>query len=200
MLSMKELFVECNNCTKCDLSKTRTHMVFGEGNYKAPIMFIGEAPGADEDRTGRPFVGRAGQLLDKGLSALNITREKDYYICNICKCRPENNRTPSTEEAAACLPYLRNQVAFIKPKIIVCLGSTSMKYIIGGDKAPDGSIINEWKITKDRGKWIERKGVQIMATFHPAAIFRDESKKVLFWQDLKSLKIKYDEYLNISSK
>lgn len=200
MLCMKELYEECQHCSKCDLSKSKTHMVFGEGYSKAPIMFIGEAPGADEDRTGRPFVGRAGQLLDKGLLALNISREKDYYICNICKCRPENNRTPSPEEAAACLPFLRNQVALIKPKIIMCLGATAMKYVIGGDKGPDGSIINEWKITRDRGKWIERKGVYIMATFHPAAIFRDESKKILFWQDLKSLRTKYDEVLTNLAK
>lgn len=193
MLQMKELYEECSNCKKCSLSRSRTHMVFGEGCINAPIMFIGEAPGADEDRTGRPFVGKAGQLLDKGLSSLNIYREKDYYICNICKCRPENNRTPSDDETTACLPYLRNQVALIKPKIIVCLGATAMKCVIGGDKSEDGSIVNEWKITRNRGKWIERKGIYLMATFHPAALFRDESKKILFWEDLKSLKTKYEE-------
>lgn len=164
-------------------------MVFGEGNIKAPIMFIGEAPGADEDRTGKPFVGRAGQLLTKGLLALDLKRDEHYYICNVCKCRPENNRTPNEEEAKTCLPYLRNQVALVKPKIIICLGATSLKYVMGP----------EYRITRDRGKWIERKGYYIMATFHPAALFRDESKKRLFWQDLKSIREKYDSLFKSES-
>lgn len=184
LLKWKELYEECSGCSKCSLSKTRKNMVFGEGNLKASIMFIGEAPGADEDSLGRPFVGRAGQLLNIGLKALDLSREKDYYICNILKCRPENNRTPNEEEALACIPYLRNQTALIKPKIIVCLGATAMRYVIDKD----------WKITRDRGKWIERKGFYMMATFHPAALFRDESKKILFWKDLKSIKEKLKEY------
>lgn len=193
MLKWKELYDECMTCSKCVLAKNRTHMVFGEGSLKAKIMFIGEAPGADEDRTGRPFVGRAGQLLTKGLTALDLLRERDYYICNICKCRPQNNRTPFEEEAKACLPYLRNQVALVKPKIIVALGATSMKYIIGGDESEDGEVIKEWRITRDRGRWIERKGFNMMATFHPAAILRDEDKKRAFWEDLKSIRKKYDD-------
>lgn len=186
MLKWKELFDECSNCKKCALGNNRKNMVFGEGNPKGPIMFIGEAPGVDEDAQGRPFVGRAGQLLTKGLTALDLLRERDYYICNICKCRPENNRTPFEEEALSCLPYLRNQAALVRPKIIVCLGSTALKYVLDKD----------WRITRDRGKWIERKGYYMMATFHPAALFRDESKKQLFWQDLKSVKKKYKELLN----
>ncbi|ERI94294.1 putative uracil-DNA glycosylase A [Clostridiales bacterium oral taxon 876 str. F0540] len=186
MLGWKELYEQCSNCDKCSLSKNRKNMVFGEGNLRAPIMFIGEAPGADEDEQGKPFVGKAGQLLTKGLTALNLIRDRDYYICNICKCRPENNRTPYEEEAESCLPYLRNQVALVKPKIIVCLGATAMKNVIS----------KEWKITRDRGKWIERKGYYMIATFHPAALFRDESKKQMFWQDLKSIRQKYDELLN----
>ncbi len=158
-------------------------MVFGEGALKAKIMFIGEAPGADEDRIGRPFVGRAGKLLTKGLTALDLQRERDYYICNVCKCRPKNNRTPYEDEMMTCIPYLRNQVALIKPKIIVCLGATSMKCILG----------KEWRITRDRGKWVERKGCYITATFHPAALFRDESKKILFWKDLKSIKTMFEK-------
>ncbi len=183
MLKWKELYEECLNCHKCELGNNRCHMVFGEGNPKAKIMFIGEAPGADEDRTGLPFVGKAGQLLTKGLTALNLTREKDYYICNICKCRPENNRTPYEKEAEVCISYLRNQVALIKPKIIVCLGATALKYILG----------QQFRITRDRGKWIERKGFYMTATFHPSAILRDESKKTFFWQDLKDIRKKYDE-------
>jgi uracil-DNA glycosylase len=193
MLGWKQLYEECAECHKCSLGDNRTHMVFGEGNIKAKIMFIGEAPGADEDRTGKPFVGRAGQLLTKGLTALDLLRDRDYYICNICKCRPENNRTPVEEEANTCISYLRNQVALVKPRIIVSLGATSMKYIIGGDMSATGEIINEWKITRDRGKWIERKGFLMMATFHPSAILRDESKKKIFWEDLKSIKGKYEK-------
>lgn len=157
--------------------------MFGEGNPKSSIMFVGEAPGADEDRTGKPFVGKAGQLLTKGLETLELYRDKDYYICNVCKCRPENNRTPQDDEAEICLPYLRNQAALIKPKIIVCLGSVASRMVI--DK--------ELRITRDRGKWVERKGVYMLATFHPAALFRDESKKILFWQDLKSIKKRFEE-------
>lgn len=186
MLGWKDLYNQCKNCQSCELGKNRRNMVFGEGNLQAPIMFIGEAPGADEDEQGKPFVGKAGQLLTKGLTALELTRDRDYYICNVCKCRPENNRTPYDSEAESCIPYLRNQVALVKPKIIVCLGATAMKNVI--DK--------EWKITRDRGKWIERKGYYMMATFHPAALFRDESKKQLFWQDLKSVKYKYEQILN----
>lgn len=183
LLKWRELYEECLQCNKCNLGNKRTNMVFGDGNSRGKIVFIGEAPGADEDRIGLPFVGRAGQLLTKGLTALNLIRENDYYICNVCKCRPDNNRVPYEDEAVACLPYLRNQVALIKPKIIVCLGATAMKYILG----------NDFRITRDRGKWIERKGCYIMATFHPAALFRDENKKVLLWEDLKSIKKKYDE-------
>lgn len=183
MLKWRELYQECMGCHKCKLSNNRKNIVFGEGNINADIMLIGEAPGAEEDRMGVPFVGKAGQILTKGLEALDLTREKDYFITNICKCRPENNRVPTEEEAVNCIPYLRNQLALIKPKIIVCLGSTALKYVI--DK--------NWRITRDRGRWIERKGFYIMATFHPAAILRDESKKALFWKDLKNLKEKYEE-------
>ncbi len=183
MLRWKELYEECLNCSKCSLGDNRTNMVFGDGNPKAHIMFIGEAPGADEDRTGIPFVGRAGQLLTKALLALDLHRERDYYICNICKCRPKNNRTPYEEEEKACIPYLRNQVALIRPKIIVCLGATAMGCILGKD----------WRITRDRGKWVEKKGFYMTATFHPSAVLRDVNKKAAFWEDLKSIKEKNEE-------
>lgn len=183
MLQWKELYNECKECEKCDLINGRTNMVFGEGSPNADIMFIGEAPGADEDRTGIPFVGRAGQLLTKGLLALDLHRERDYYIANICKCRPENNRNPLEEEARACIPYLRNQVALVKPKIIVCLGAVAGKYIIGPNL----------RITRDRGIWVERKGFFIMPTFHPSAVLRDPNKKTPFWQDLKEIKRKYKD-------
>lgn len=185
MLNMDELSREIAGCTRCGLNLNRTNTVPGEGSLRAKVMFIGEAPGAEEDRLGRPFVGKAGQLLDKALKALDFSREKNFYICNICKCRPEKNRTPADDEAEACIPFLRNQVAIIKPKIIVCLGATSVKYII--DKHA--------KITSIRGTWFERKGYYIIATFHPAALLRDESKKRLFWEDLKKVKEKYEEII-----
>lgn len=175
MLSMDELYSQISCCTRCRLHTSRTNTVPGEGNMSSRLMFIGEAPGADEDRLGRPFVGKAGQLLDKALAALDFHRGKNFYICNICKCRPENNRTPEEDEAEACLPFLRNQVAVIRPRIIVCLGATAAKHIIDKDA----------RITAIRGKWFERKGFYILATFHPAALFRDESKKRLFWEDLR---------------
>ncbi|MEY8762707.1 MULTISPECIES: uracil-DNA glycosylase [Clostridium] len=186
MLRWKELYEECVNCHKCKLGDNRTNMVFGDGNPGGKIMFIGEAPGADEDRTGLPFVGRAGQLLTRTLESIGLYRKNDYYICNICKCRPENNRTPYTQEEEACIPYLRNQVALVKPKIIVCLGATAMNCILGKD----------WRITRDRGKWVERKGFYMTATFHPSAILRDENKKAPFWEDLKDIKKKYDDFRN----
>lgn len=190
MLAMDELSRAISGCTKCRLHLNRTNTVLGEGNTDAKVMFIGEAPGADEDRLGRPFVGKAGQLLDKALNALDFYRDKNFYICNICKCRPENNRTPEDDEAEACLPYLRRQVVIVKPKIIVCLGATSAKHII--DK--------QARITLIRGKWFERKGFYIIATFHPAALLRDESKKRLFWEDLKMVKEKYDEIISLEQK
>lgn len=185
MLSLKELNEACSSCRKCPLGETRTNMVFGEGNIKAKLVFIGEAPGYEEDMSGRPFVGKAGQLLDTALSALDLKRDRDYYICNILKCRPPKNRTPLEEEAKECLPYLRNQIAIMRPKIIVALGATSLKYVIG----------DEYRITRDRGKWIERKGFYMTATFHPSAVLRDESKKRPFWEDLKEINRKYRELL-----
>lgn len=181
MLEWEELNKECQKCTKCDLGKTRTNVVIGRGNRNAPMMLVGEGPGEQEDKQGMPFVGPAGKLLDLLMSALMI-KEDQYYIANIVKCRPPGNRVPLDEEAEQCLAYLRNQVILVRPKIIVCLGSTAMKYII--DK--------EAKITHIRGQWIERKGYFIMPTFHPAALLRDESKKILMWEDFKKVKQRLD--------
>ncbi|MCI1944910.1 uracil-DNA glycosylase [Clostridium luticellarii] len=189
MLKWRELYEECVNCHKCGLGDNRTNMVFGDGNPRGKIMFIGEAPGADEDKTGLPFVGRAGQLLTKALESIGLYRKDDYYICNICKCRPENNRTPYGHEEEACIPYLRNQVALVRPKIIVCLGATAMNCILGKD----------WRITRDRGKWVERKGFYMTATFHPSAVLRDENKKAVFWEDLKNIKAKYEENFQVKN-
>ena len=187
MYHWKELYDRCMTCQKCGLSKTRNNVVFGEGNLHADLMFIGEGPGADEDRTGRPFVGRAGQLLEKGLEALGVSRD-EVYIANIVKCRPPNNRVPEDAEGEACVDWLRNQVALIRPKIIVCLGSTSLKWVVAKDA----------RITKIRGEWIEKNGVFIMPTYHPAALLLDESKKMPYWHDLKKAIKKYKELCNES--
>lgn len=181
-LNWEELRNKCNSCTCCDLNKNRINVVFGEGNPDSDLMFIGEGPGADEDRTGRPFVGRAGKLLTLAIEAVEMKRE-DVYIANIVKCRPPGNRNPSTAEAKACINYLRNQVALIKPKIIVCLGAISMKYIID----------SEAKISQIRGQWIIKNDYHIISTFHPAALLRDESKKIPFWYDMKKVVAKLKE-------
>ncbi len=164
-------------CKKCRLCTNRTNIVLGEGNINAKIMFIGEGPGADEDKQGVPFVGKAGQLMNKAFQALGINRE-EIYIANIVKCRPPSNSVPEEDEAQACLNYLRNQVVLIKPEIIVLLGSTALKTILG----------KEYGITAVRGKWMEKNGIKYMPTWHPAALLRDENKKIEFWQDLKELK------------
>ncbi|WDC85344.1 uracil-DNA glycosylase [Caloramator sp. mosi_1] len=174
MSCIEELKVYVNNCERCRLSQNRKNVVFGEGDINAKLMLIGEGPGEEEDNTGRPFVGKAGKLLDKMLEAVNIKRE-EVYIANIVKCRPPNNRVPFEDEAKTCIVYLRKQVAIVKPKIIVCLGSTAAKYVI------DEKI----KITKDRGIWYKKGNFYILATFHPAALLRDENKKKLAWEDLK---------------
>lgn len=137
-------------------------------------MLIGEGPGADEDTQGEPFVGRAGQLMNKAFIGLGIKRE-EVYIANIVKCRPPQNRNPESDEAVACMDYLRSQVMLVKPKIIVLLGSVALKNILG----------NEYGITASRGKWIEKNGIIYIPTWHPAALLRDETKKIDFWKDLK---------------
>lgn len=178
----EELEESIKNCNKCKLFTGRKNIVFGTGNKNADIMLIGEGPGADEDIQGEPFVGKAGQLMNKAFEALEIERN-NVYIANIVKCRPPQNRVPEKEEANACMNYLRNQVILINPKIIVLLGSTALKNILG----------DEYSITKVRGNWIEKKGIWYMPTFHPAALLRDDSKKIDFWKDLKLVKEKLKE-------
>lgn len=174
--SLEKIKVEVEKCTKCGLCKNRTNTVFADGDPNADIMFIGEGPGADEDREGVPFVGKAGKLMNEAFKGLGIDRSK-VYIANIVKCRPPGNRTPFKEESLACLDYLRNQVMIVKPKIIVLMGNTALKNILG----------DQYGITSSRGKWIEKKGIKYMPTFHPAALLRDENKKIDFWNDLKKV-------------
>lgn len=168
------------NCRKCRLCEKRNNVVFGVGNKNADIMFIGEGPGADEDMQGEPFVGKAGKLMNMAFKMLGINRE-EVYIANIVKCRPPQNRNPQDDEAEACLNYLRNQVILVKPKIIVLLGSVALKNILG----------KEYGITASRGKWVEKKGILYMPTWHPAALLRDENKKIDFVKDLKEVQNKF---------
>lgn len=173
----EELEKNCKVCKKCKLCKTRTNVVFGEGNKNADLMFIGEGPGADEDYSGIPFVGRAGKLMNMAFQGIGINRE-EVYIANIVKCRPPGNRNPQDDEVDACLDYLRSQVILIKPKVIVLLGSIALKAILSKDLG----------ITKSRGKWFNKNGILYMPTFHPAALLRDDTKKIYFWKDLKEVK------------
>ena len=176
------LYEECIHCQKCGLAETRTNVVFGEGARDAEVMFIGEGPGEQEDRTGRPFVGRAGQLLDDMLSMIDLKREK-VFIGNMVKCRPPQNRDPLNIEQEACIGYLRNQVALLKPKIIVCLGRIAAMKLIKED----------FKITREHGQWLEKAGVWMMAMYHPSALLRDPRKRPESFEDLKSLQAKSRE-------
>ncbi len=175
--SFEELEEKIKDCNKCKLCNNRNNIVLGTGNREAKIMFIGEGPGADEDIQGIPFVGKAGKLMDQAFKGIGIERE-NVYIANIVKCRPPQNRNPEQDEIDSCLDYLRAQVLLVKPEIIVLLGSVALKAILG----------KEYSITSSRGKWIERKGIKYMPTFHPAALLRDEAKKISFWKDLKEVK------------
>lgn len=180
MLSWDELQKACDGCTKCGLCETRHHVVFGVGNRNADILFVGEGPGEQEDLKGEPFVGPAGKLLDDMLSIIDLDREK-CYIANIVKCRPPRNRDPLETEQDACVDYLRNQVALIKPKIIVCLGRIAATRLIRPD----------FRITREHGTWTERGGIWMTATYHPSALLRDLSKRPDAFDDLMAIREKY---------
>ena len=173
------LYEECIHCQKCGLAETRHNVVFGEGARDAEVMFIGEGPGEQEDLTGRPFVGRAGKLLDDMLAMIDLKRET-VFIGNMVKCRPPQNRDPLNLEQEACIGYLRNQVALIRPKIIVCLGRIAAMKLIRED----------FKITKEHGQWTEKAGIQMMAMYHPSALLRDPRKRPESFEDLKCLQEK----------
>ena len=178
-MTWDELKKACAECEGCELCKTRTNCVFGVGNKNADILFVGEAPGEQEDLSGTPFVGRAGQLLDKFLYAIDINRE-DVYIANILKCRPPKNRDPLPAEEDACIGYLREQVALIKPKVIVCLGRIAAMRLIKPD----------FKITQEHGQWFKKGGYLMTAVYHPAAVLRDPRKKEDMLEDMKKIKEK----------
>ena len=173
----------CLACQKCALADTRTHVVFGVGPRDAEVMMIGEGPGENEDLQGEPFVGRGGKLLDDMLELIDLDRKKNVYIANIVKCRPPQNRDPLNTEQDACIGYLRNQVALIRPKISVCLGRIAAMRLIKED----------FKITKEHGQWFEKAGVQMTALFHPAAILRDPRRRPETFEDLKRIQQKIQE-------
>lgn len=180
-MTWDQLYDACNSCQGCELAKTRTNCVFGTGNREADILFVGEAPGEQEDLSGTPFVGRAGQLLDKYLYAVDIARE-DVYIANILKCRPPKNRDPLPAEEDACIDYLREQVRLIKPKIIVCLGRIAAMRLIKPD----------FKISKEHGTWFEKGSFVMTAVYHPAALLRDPRRKEEMLADMQEIKKKLD--------
>ena len=164
-------------CSRCTLRNNCTQVVMGEGNVNNNIMFVGEAPGANEDKKGRPFVGRAGKLLNKILKAVNIKR-KEVYISNIVKCRPPNNRKPTTSEAKACSPILQAEFSIIKPKVIVPLGATALKHLLDSNAS----------ITESRGQWFQRGEYYFLPTFHPAYLLRNKNMKKYVWKDFKLIK------------
>jgi uracil-DNA glycosylase len=168
---------ELGDCQRCKLAPSRTNIVFGSGNPKAELVFVGEAPGYDEDQQGLPFVGRAGQLLTKIIESINLKRE-DVYICNVLKCRPPENRNPEPDEVGACNPFLRKQLAVIRPKIVCCLGTFAAQTVLQ-TAAP---------ISKLRGKFIDMDGMRVIATFHPAYLLRSPEKKREVWEDMKQIR------------
>ena len=165
------------DCRRCRLHEGRNRLVFGVGSPRARIFFIGEGPGADEDRLGEPFVGRAGKLLDRILAAMGLDRTR-VYIGNVVKCRPPGNRAPLPDEAETCLPFLRAQVAIVQPEVIVTLGRVALEWLLG-EKVPS--------ITRARGRWFEYRGIPVKATFHPAYLLRNPAAKRPVWEDMKDV-------------
>lgn len=167
---------DLGECTRCRLHKTRNKIVFGDGNPKAQLVFVGEGPGADEDAQGLPFVGRAGKLLTQMIEAMGLQR-KDVYICNVVKCRPPQNRQPERDEVAECSPFLFRQIDTIAPKVIVCLGATAAKTILQTERG----------ISQFRGEWLEFRGRKLMVTYHPAYLLRNPAAKSEVWKDLQKV-------------
>ena len=186
---------KCSSCVKCNLYKTRNNVVFSDGIANPKLMLIGEAPGFYEDREGKPFVGKAGQLLDRIFASVGLTREKDVYICNTIKCRPPDNRNPLPEEKDACWEYLKAQIDIIRPQIILLCGNVAVQSILG----------NVGGITKLRGKWFDGDekvhGAKLMPIFHPSYLLRNDSRekgspKWLMWQDIQEIRRVYDSLNN----
>ncbi|PID45431.1 MAG: uracil-DNA glycosylase [Proteobacteria bacterium] len=184
---METLKNEIENCRKCGLCKTRNRVIFGEGNPNAEIMLIGEAPGGDEDRTGRPFIGRSGQLLDRILAACGFNREQHVFISNIVRCRPPGNRVPAEQEVRSCIPYLFRQIALVDPKIIIPMGATALKQL-----TEDKSL----RITRVRGQWLSWNNRLLMPVYHPAALLRNPGLKKDTWEDYKKVIYRYRQLVD----
>ena len=176
MAKLDTLAAQCQGCMACELSRTRTNLVFGDGNENAKLMFVGEGPGEQEDLQGIPFVGRAGKLLDDMLGMFDLSRA-DVYIANIVKCRPPKNRDPLPEERDACYPWLQRQIELISPRLLVCLGRiAAMRF-----------IDPQYRITQQHGQWIARDGMEITAIYHPAALLRDPRRRPEAFDDMKEI-------------
>ncbi|MCL6481374.1 MAG: uracil-DNA glycosylase [Firmicutes bacterium] len=174
--SLERIRTDLGDCTRCRLHRSRTKIVFGTGNPRAELVFVGEGPGHDEDQQGEPFVGRAGQLLTQMIEAMGLSRS-DVYICNVVKCRPPENRTPARDEIATCAPFLLRQLAVIRPRVIVCLGAVAAQTLLGFSAS----------ISRLRGQWYDYRGARLLATYHPAYLLRNPSAKVEVWSDLKQV-------------
>lgn len=181
-MDLLELKEKCLVCRDCKLCETRTNVVFGEGNPNARLMFVGEGPGETEDKTGRPFVGKAGQLLEKMILAIGLTRD-EVYIANMVKCRPPKNRDPEPQETETCIKYLREQVRLIDPEFIVCLGRISACRLIDP----------EFRVTKQHGNWVQKGKIKIMGTFHPSALLRNPSQKPEAFEDFLKIKAELEK-------
>ena len=167
---------DIGECTRCKLHKGRNKIVFGDGNPKAKLVFVGEAPGADEDKQGLPFVGRAGKLLTQMIEAMGLQRQ-DVYICNVVKCRPPDNRKPEDDEVKTCSPYLLRQLDVIEPKVLVCLGAVAAQTLLETTRG----------ISQFRGEWMDWRGHKLMATYHPAYLLRNPAPKADVWKDLQKV-------------
>jgi uracil-DNA glycosylase len=172
--SLERIQADIGECTRCKLHKSRHRIVFGDGNARADLVFVGEGPGEEEDRQGLPFVGRAGKLLTQMIEAMGLQREA-VYICNVVKCRPPSNRTPERDETSTCQPFLERQLEVIRPKVIVCLGSVAAQALLGTGEA----------MARVRGKWFDWRGAKLLPTYHPAYLLRNPSAKAIVWDDLQ---------------
>jgi len=174
--TLEKIRANLGECTRCKLHKQRNKIVFGDGNAKADLVFVGEGPGHDEDVQGLPFVGRAGKLLTQMIEAMGLQRQ-DVYICNVVKCRPPENRLPERDEIATCSPYLVRQIDAIRPKVIVCLGATAAQMLLNTNRGISGF----------RGEWLEYRGTRLIATYHPAYLLRNPAAKSEVWKDLQKV-------------
>jgi DNA polymerase len=183
--TLEAIRADIGECTRCRLHQQRNKIVFGDGNGKASLVFVGEGPGHDEDMQGIPFVGRAGQLLTQMIDAMGLRRE-DVYICNIVKCRPPENRLPEKDEIGTCSPFLLRQIGVIQPKVIVCLGNVAAQTLLDTHKS----------ISQYRGQWFDYRGARMIATYHPAYLLRNPAAKADVWVDLKKVMVELGLPLN----